>query len=374
VQVASPAVQQYAGAFAESNGLLYYIGGEGQGTFVEAYEIATNTWRSTGVAQLPVEGAGGIGVQLGNNAFIVVGNYRLGGASFYFDGTAFVSWQGPPANVSIRFGTGSVILDGSVYAVGGCDTPGPSETPLARVDAFTPPFDYHAWDTSPPDLATARCQTAAAVGTDGRIYSVGGKTGTTADTASTIVETWRPGETAWRSAASMAIARAYFGLAAAPDGRIYAAGGFVNASTATPTVEAYVPGLDRWIPVASMPSDRAFAGAVVGSDGRLFVIDPGILLYYGPRIAASPPSASPGATVLLSGSNFAANANVDVYVGISGVVEGNVVASGTTDTNGALNTPISAIIPAGTPAGNYQVVAIDNRSRYPVHIPFTVNP
>jgi hypothetical protein len=126
--------------------------------------------------------------------------------------------------------------------------------------------------------------------------------------------------------------------------------------------------LDRWLPVSSLSDTRAYVGAVVGPDGRLFAESPSRLSYYGPAITVTPRSASAGATVLVSGTNFAANARVDLHVGTT------AIASGTTDGNGALNTPISGIIPAGTPPGTYQVIAIDDRSRYPVHIPFTVNP
>ena len=52
-----------------------------------------------------------------------------------------------------------------------------------------------------------------------------------------------------------------------------------------------------------------------------------------------PSSGGPGSTVVVSGTNFAANATVTVYWGTQ--ANGTVAASGATDANGNLEAPLS---------------------------------
>jgi hypothetical protein len=52
---------------------------------------------------------------------------------------------------------------------------------------------------------------------------------------------------------------------------------------------------------------------------------------------------------------------------------GTAVATGATDSTGALTAPISFSVPSVGP-GTYKVYAVDNRSQYPVSMPFTVTP
>jgi hypothetical protein len=114
----------------------------------------------------------------------------------------------------------------------------------------------------------------------------------------------------------------------------------------------------------------------VGSDGRVYAVGGitsgalGTVEAYGPSIAMAPTSGQAGASISLSGSNFAANANVSVHFG---VLTGQLLGTGVTDASGALVAPISFKIPPVTPAA-YKVFVSDDRSQYPVNATLTVTP
>src|SRR5437870_5339440 len=98
------------------------------------------------------------------------------------------------------------------------------------------------WSTIAP-MPTPRGDLAAATGSDGRMYAIGGSD--IAANGSTLVyataEAYAPSTNTWSTAAPMPTAR--YGLAAVEgtDGRIYAIGGMGADFTPTATVEAYTP-------------------------------------------------------------------------------------------------------------------------------------
>ena len=85
---------------------------------------------------------------------------------------------------------------------------------------------------------------------------------------------------------------------------------------------------------------------------------------YGPLIHLTPAQGAPGHAVVLTGTNFAANATVDVTWGAT--PGGAVLSSGHTDRAGVLPHALRVVIPLGVRPGVYQITAEDNRSRYPV--------
>ena len=93
-----------------------------------------------------------------------------------------------------------------------------------------------------------------------------------------------------------------------------------------------------------------------------------VVQIYGPAVTATPQQGSPGDTVTVAGSNFAANATVSVYFGSA---TGTPVASGTTNGSGALGSPITFEVPS-LAAGSQTLVVLDDRSQYPISIPFRV--
>ena len=90
---------------------------------------------------------------------------------------------------------------------------------------------------------------------------------------------------------------------------------------------------------------------------------------YGPMTELSATSGTAGATVTVTGTNFAAAATVKVYWGTA--AHGTVVGTGATDASGKLAT-VSITVPAGTKAGTYAITVIDQTSLYPSIQTFTV--
>ena len=69
----------------------------------------------------------------------------------------------------------------------------------------------------------------------------------------------------------MSTARSELGLAAGPDGRLYAVGGWLSPDTPTGTLEVYDPGTDRWESRAAMPTARGgVSAAFIG--GRMYAV------------------------------------------------------------------------------------------------------
>jgi N-acetylneuraminic acid mutarotase len=130
----------------------------------------------------------------------------------------------------------------------------------------TPTPSRGAWATKTP-MSTARCCMGVAAGPNGRIYAVGGYAGRILAT----VEEYNPATDTWTRKADMPTARASLGLAAAPDGKLYAVGGG-NETASVNTVEAYDPATDSWATRSPLPTGRAELGVAVGGDGRLYAI------------------------------------------------------------------------------------------------------
>ena len=119
-------------------------------------------------------------------------------------------------------------------------------------------------------IPTPRFLLSATVGSDGRIYTVGGATQAPVKT----VEAYDPASDSWSRVASLGVARRGPGVATAPGGRIYAIGGFGARSQHGATVEAYDVEADRWEQVAPLAHHGAHneMAAACGSDGRIYVL------------------------------------------------------------------------------------------------------
>jgi Kelch motif protein/IPT/TIG domain-containing protein len=224
-----------------------------------------------------------------------------------------------------------------------------------------------------------RSYVAAATGTDGLIYVVGGYDGTNPINTAQV---YNPTTNAWATSKTSAMSSARFALVAAGggDGRIYAIGGLTAFTGVTPlaSVEAYTPATDKWATVAPLPTPLAYAGAAVGSDGRIYVaggsnnmsFNPtSSVEAYGPVTALSAPSGAAGAQLTVSGSNFAVNAAVNVYFDSAASAP---IATGTTDAVGGLAS-VNWTVPA-VAAGAHRLIVVDVRSQFPSYAAFTVTP
>jgi hypothetical protein len=82
-------------------------------------------------------------------------------------------------------------------------------------------------------------------------------------------------DVAWAPRASMATAHAHLGLAAAPNGKLYAVGGYASAGAPfapLATVEEYDPATDTWTTKAPMPTARYVFALATGANGKLYAV------------------------------------------------------------------------------------------------------
>jgi len=123
---------------------------------------------------------------------------------------------------------------GHVLVIGGYNAAGTSR--LANVARYT--IDSNTWsDTAIPDLPVALSGARAALGADGRVYVVGGRSGPVgAGAALTSVYKLELSTNTWSSIASLATPREHFGLVLGGDDHLYAIGG-ENDSGGTNSVE-----------------------------------------------------------------------------------------------------------------------------------------
>jgi N-acetylneuraminic acid mutarotase len=116
------------------------------------------------------------------------------------------------------------------------------------------------------NMPTARERLAAAAGTNGRLYAIGGQNG---GGSLGTVEEYDPATDTWAAKAALPTARA--GLAAAAIGRrIYAVGGERGGAAALGTVEEYDPAADSWRARAGMPTARRDVAVAATLAGRLY--------------------------------------------------------------------------------------------------------
>jgi N-acetylneuraminic acid mutarotase len=148
---------------------------------------------------------------------------------------------------------------------------GPLPTPTRGDQPFLSQASAGTWEAVAP-LSVARDMLAATVGPDGRVYAIGGSSGTTTPVSLASVEAYSPGTNTWAAAPSLPAARHFHAAVtgAGTDRRIYVLGG-VQGGSATATVLTYTVGDAGWVAVANMPMARQAHAAAVGADGRIYV-------------------------------------------------------------------------------------------------------
>ena len=162
---------------------------------------------------------------------------------------------------------GALGSDGRIYELGGSTLSPTGAVFAASVDSYS--TATNSWSAVAP-LPQPRMSFGAATGADGRLYAVGGLT---ADPNS--VEAYSVSSNSWTAAASMLASASFLGVAAGSDGRIYAVGGlqFTGAGLQTlNTAEVYTPATNTWTMLPPMPTPRHDLALVAGADGRIFAI------------------------------------------------------------------------------------------------------
>jgi N-acetylneuraminic acid mutarotase len=188
------------------------------------------------------------------------------------------AWSAVPSLLTPRFGHAVAVgSDHRIYALGGRSNPG--ATLLSMVEGYTPTaFHFKPgpgfWTAVAP-MPTARERAAAATGHDGVIYVAGGSNGSTFDTSSPLktLEAYHASTNSWKTLAHMNTARDGAAAVTGTDGHIYVIGGVgVGASGSLNSVEAYDPTTDTWATVTPMTTHRDGLGAVLGEDGQIYAI------------------------------------------------------------------------------------------------------
>jgi N-acetylneuraminic acid mutarotase len=162
---------------------------------------------------------------------------------------------------------GAVFLGGKLYLVGGVAGL-PDRSVLVRRALVLDPAHPDRWRFSP--APTPREHLAVTVA-GGRIYAIGGRTAGF-DTNLSLVESWRPGERAWRKEPSLPEPRG--GTGAATVGTTIVSVGGEAAPGTIASVYAFDIPRRAWRRLPDLPTPRHGLG-VAGVAGRVFVIGGG---------------------------------------------------------------------------------------------------
>ena len=171
-----------------------------------------------------------------------------------------LSWSAAPPLLRPRSAHGVVSVGGALYAIGGTGADG---TPVLEVERF----DGAAWSdvaTLPGDGVNA--PSVAAV--DGRIYVMGGFTGTS-NRPTDEVKVYDIGTSTWTTAAPLPSASGGH-AAVVLSGHIHVIGGGTSRSTIADHV-VYDPTTDTWSKAAPLPRPEGSPAAVV-LDGHVWAI------------------------------------------------------------------------------------------------------
>jgi N-acetylneuraminic acid mutarotase len=281
------------------NGKFYIIQGLTDGGFqpmgvVYVYDPAANEW--TKKNPMPVALHHAMTTVLNGKIYVFGGFSRPGkelawqpvdNAWEYTPGTD--TWKALAPLPTRRGAGGAAVVNGKIYVMGGASTiPGatdpairfdgqPRDSVLGTNEEYDPAAN--TW-RSRATMPTARNHFLTAE-TGGKIYTIGGRLGSTFITRSSntdVNEEYDVAQDVWRTKAAMPTARS--GVAGGVhDGKIYVAGGeFQNDKmmAAFRAFEGYDPGTNTWdagLPRMRIPR-HGFAGAVIGD--RLHVVAGGI--------------------------------------------------------------------------------------------------
>jgi N-acetylneuraminic acid mutarotase len=281
-----PTARYGLGLAAAPNGKLYAVGGIGAGgslAVVEEYDPTTDVWAAR--APIPTN-RGFLGLATAPNGKL----YAIGGISSSlrpeveeYDPITNV-WTvvaAPPALPVARHAMPGVVANGKLYVFGG-DTSANGTTASNRVDEYDPASNtWRGAVLTDPLLAVYGA--GAALAPNGKIYIAGGRiAGTTVNTVLEYTVPTGPGDLgSIRAVAALpGPGRVDLGLATAPNGKLYAVGGFDNANTVLNRVDEYAPPPaggpnGTWRALTGpglLPTARVALALALGGDGKLYTI------------------------------------------------------------------------------------------------------
>ncbi len=183
------------------------------------------------------------------------------------------------APMPVRLHTAAVLAPSGEIFVTGEDA---RENYVGSWSAFDPKTT--SWRTCAP-MPSRRTGTQLTLAANGKIYAIGGRTGSSIGSAPTqTVEEYDPATDTWKVMAPRPAVRDNISLAAAPGGKVYALGGFghVGGHWGTPLgglaiLEEFDPAANSWTTRTSMRVGRSGVGATVALNGRLYAVGGGEL-------------------------------------------------------------------------------------------------
>jgi N-acetylneuraminic acid mutarotase len=213
-----------------------------------------------------------VGAAVGADGLI----YAIGGYTEFSTVTGVVEVYNPATNSwstrapmpTPRYGFAAVLgPDHKIWTIGGnYDSNLTNDGPSIKVEAYDPATN--TWQTMPP-LPAGRYMTAASVGSDGRIYVSGGYQHSQLYILPTVASI-APGDAQWTTLTDvLTSARDGHGSVATPDGKIYVVGGS-SGSQELGSLEYHQVGMIGWNTLTPMPTPRKMTAATT-SGGKIYV-------------------------------------------------------------------------------------------------------
>jgi RNA polymerase sigma factor (sigma-70 family) len=187
------------------------------------------------------------------------------------------TWTQKADMPTARLMLSTCVLDGKIYAIGGCTPQGQFFSALEVYDPGTDTWAKKADLPTPTNL-----ENCASV-VNGKIYAIGGN-----DIGKFLSDVWEydPEIDKWTRKADMPRPRTHL-TTCALNGKIYAIGGYLTPDKNAPqskVVEEYDPVKDTWTRKADMPTPRSCLGAVAMS-GRIYAIGGTLTWNNGPDLS-----------------------------------------------------------------------------------------
>jgi N-acetylneuraminic acid mutarotase len=248
---------------ATLNGIIYVVGGYGNGTDrvlegrrVQAYRVATNAWSTR--RPLPSAKYGVNGVSALNGRLYVTGGFNslteLPTKTVHTYNPATNSWVRKADLPAATAGGAQAVIGGQLYVYGTTRNGGHF---LWRYNAAN-----DTWITRRTPPSTHLLPTAGVIG--GKLYLAGGLVSNSGPD-NMALHVYNPATNSWATRAPLS--ERMVGNGGSLNNRLYAAGSGVQSAS----LLAYDPATNTWTTRAPLPTPRYFAAGAV-ADGRLFII------------------------------------------------------------------------------------------------------
>ena len=250
-----PPTARMAAACAATNSDVFFIGGipkSGRTTdVVEQYALPQRAW--TRRAPMPTPRATAASVMHGGRLYVIGGRNESGILNVVesYD-VASDTWATEAPMPSPVWNAMAAAVANKIYVFGGLVGTGDQRQTTDEVKAYDP--TQRSWSTG-PRMPQGKQNAAIAI-FDGKIYIIGGMTGSAglSGSSTNAVDVFDPASGRWQVAAPMSAVRTG-SKAIVVDGRIYAVGG-ARGGEAIDTSEIYDPRANTWQPGPQLKARR----------------------------------------------------------------------------------------------------------------------